>query len=951
MVFRRMSNTGNTEQSASPADDRTIIQPPDHLRSTDAGNVPTLNQPFVDDTKSQLHPRRTTGEANTPQTSTVLELPPEVSNPFGRYQLQRLLGKGGMGAVYLALDTQLDRQVALKIPFFGKDDGPDLIDRFRREARSMATQHHPNLCQVYDVGEIGGVQFLTMEFVDGRSLSELLRQGFHPGDVPLAALMEKLALALESAHRVGIIHRDLKPANIIIRPDGEPVIMDFGLARRHKEGEAELTHSGMLLGTPAYMAPEQVEARHDVVCPATDVYALGVILYVLLTGRAPFEGSVGSVLAGIIHQAPPPPHTFQPQINPQLESICMRAMAKSIEQRYASARDMAGDLRRFQEVIASGSTTIAMPVNGNTPAKAATAAAESPVLVASQRRAGSTWRWLWIAATGTAVLAAVTALLSSRQEHPAGAARRTMDGGTQTSSDQRTASSQSANKNEEDLFAPRPDAPDQSWRLPPEPRRYPSLHDTISHPPSWLIADQQAPFDLAKYFEVPVWEDNAAPAYLKAMFEYAPEVEYCFPEATREKQRSTADNRARQCFNLHNQWQQDRNSVNDDEVEALLTEVEAGYDLLRMAQRKRECVFEIGAGLDSSLPHIQTARCITRVEAQRARLALGKGQIERAIETAGVLLRLSRDINNRGVSITHLTACANDTIVFDDVIRPILLHPNVTQKQCDRLLELLTEHDRRKDDILRQVMRGEYVFLRVMLHDFQYRTGGFSKQVLTDFGITPEAGSDFRTPGEAIAKVLLLWRQLQPLNQMQTFDQARLAQRINVMSDLDYEKEVALCDSGFHDLLAVCDRPVWQRMRLCSRIQDQFARNQTSRIVRNLDLPNQTVHADRQNRTQLAGLICLTCLRKYQFDHAVSPASLESLLNSCGIEELIADPYGSGEPFRYRQLDGQPVVYSLAANEVDEEGLHEWDLNPEGAGDLTFRMEAFETLARRRKRE
>lgn len=945
-----MDSTGTTGQPTHPEDDRTddhtVVQPPDLEVSAVLSNTPEHNPPADVDTHSPEQAGGSTSETQGPRASTSVDLPPPLPNPFGRYRVERLLGKGGMGAVYLALDTQLDRQVALKIPFFGQSDGSDIVDRFRREARSMATLHHPNLCPVYDVGEIGGIQFLSMAYVAGRSLAELLREGYQPGDLPLAALVEKLALALESAHRAGIIHRDLKPANILIRPDGEPVIMDFGLARRHKDGEAELTHSGMLLGTPAYMAPEQVEGRHDRVCAATDVYALGVILYQLLAGQAPFQGSVGSVLASIIHHVPAPPHEFRPQVNPLLESICLRAMAKPIEQRYASAGDLAQDLRRFQE----GDSQLHAPVNQPAGGNAASAAEQMPAAVTRQDRGGATWRRLGMAAAGVALLAAVAAFGWSRREPPTGAGKGGAGPEPQVSAAETRVPvvGESPQVPAADPFLPRADAPDQSWRLPPEPRRYPSLHDTISHPPSWLIADRQAPFDLVQYFEVPVREDNAAPGYLKALFEFAPEVANCFPEATREAQMSVAHERRKRFMTLHDQWQVDRQSVSDDEFAPLLKEFDAGYELLRLAQRKRECVFEIGAGLDALVPYAQAVQVVARVEIHRARLALRQGQIEPVIDDVAMLLRLARDINNRGASILHRVACVIDGIVCDEVLRPILLHPQLTPAQCDRLLALLAEHDHRKDDILRQAICGEYITLRVMLHDFQYRTGAFTRPKLASFGITFAGGGEFPTPGAAIAEVLST---NQSSNQTQTFDKTRLAQQIDAMTDHDYDQEVAICDAGFQALLATCDRPVWQRLRMCSRIQDQFARNQSSRIVRYLDLPNQAVHVDRRNRAHLAGLIALTCLRRWQFEHPDPPASLDLLLATGAIAGLIPDPYGTGEPLRYVLQDGQPVIYSLAADETDDGGAKEWDLTPDGSGDMTFRLESLEALVRRRKGE
>ncbi|HUG90628.1 MAG TPA: serine/threonine-protein kinase [Planctomycetaceae bacterium] len=263
-------------------------------------------------------------------TARTGELPAE----FGRYRIERKLGRGGMGSVYLARDRELDRLVALKVPRFADEDGPPNLERFRREARAAATLEHPNICAVYDVGEVDGVQFLTMAYVEGRPLSDLLQQGTPLPEQPAADLVRKLALALDEAHQHGVVHRDLKPANVMINRRHEPVITDFGLARRDRPGEAQLTQSGTILGTPAYMSPEQVEGDPDRIGPPADVYSLGVMFYELLTGQRPFQGSVASIFSQVLRDEPRRPGELRPGLDPRLEAICLKAMRKSPADRY-----------------------------------------------------------------------------------------------------------------------------------------------------------------------------------------------------------------------------------------------------------------------------------------------------------------------------------------------------------------------------------------------------------------------------------------------------------------------------------------------------------------------------------------------------------------------------------------------------------------------------------------
>jgi hypothetical protein len=267
----------------------------------------------------------------------------DLPNPFGRYQILRKLGQGGMGTVYLAHDSELERQVALKVPQF-VDRDPEARERFFREARAAATLSHPHICPVFDVGRVGDVHYMTMAFIEGRTLCEHTRKDnlLPPRDA--VALVRQLALALDEAHARGVVHRDLKPANVMLNARGEPVIMDFGLARRSAAGDARLTRSGTIMGTPAYMAPEQVEGNVEAQGPATDVHALGVILFELLTGELPFQGSAGSIMSQILTQRPPSLTKRRADLAPALDAVCQQALAKKPEHRFASMKAFADAL-------------------------------------------------------------------------------------------------------------------------------------------------------------------------------------------------------------------------------------------------------------------------------------------------------------------------------------------------------------------------------------------------------------------------------------------------------------------------------------------------------------------------------------------------------------------------------------------------------------------------------
>jgi serine/threonine protein kinase len=265
--------------------------------------------------------------------------PEQLPAPFGRYQILELLGEGGMGAVYRAHDSQLDRPVALKIPFF-RDGNPDLRERFLREARLAATLNHPNICPVHDVGQINGVHYLSMAFVEGKPLARVLHnRALSPPQV--VGLVRKIALALGEAHKRGVIHRDLKPANVMITWQSEPIVMDFGLARRYDGKGPRLTQLGSVLGTPEYMAPEQACGRADKLGPACDIYSLGVILYEMLAGRLPFVGDTVALLAQVLCDEPKPPSAWRSGVDPALEAICLKAMAKLPSRRFLSMAEFA----------------------------------------------------------------------------------------------------------------------------------------------------------------------------------------------------------------------------------------------------------------------------------------------------------------------------------------------------------------------------------------------------------------------------------------------------------------------------------------------------------------------------------------------------------------------------------------------------------------------------------
>ena len=265
---------------------------------------------------------------------------------FGDYEIRGELGSGAMGVVYKARQISLNRTVALKMIRAGALAGEEELRRFQNEAEAVARLDHPHIVPIYEVGEHDGKRYFSMKLIGGPCLSRTL-SSYTANPQNAAKLMVTIAEAVHHAHQRGILHRDLKPSNILLDEQGQPHVSDFGLAKQ-VEGDGSLTESGAVLGTPAYMAPEQAAGSKRLVTTLSDVYGLGAVLYALLTGKPPFGGdSVMETLDQVRQQPPVPPSRLNPKVPRDLEIICLKCLEKDPQRRYPSAQALAAELRRF----------------------------------------------------------------------------------------------------------------------------------------------------------------------------------------------------------------------------------------------------------------------------------------------------------------------------------------------------------------------------------------------------------------------------------------------------------------------------------------------------------------------------------------------------------------------------------------------------------------------------
>ncbi len=339
---RQQTQAGEKPQK-DPAEETRIKKVEDRLQ-----NLEALICRLDSEMNYQLERSMSSGRiVTTPDSAGVSQMPTTLMNVAaaleGRYQILKELGRGGMGIVFHAYDKQLKEQVAIKIlsPLLGND--PDALERLKREVSAARRITHTNIIRIHDITEINGLHYISMEYFNGSSLKEHMKRSGMLSQMQAFNIAAQVCDGLQAAHREGVIHRDLKPQNIILDATNRVKIIDFGLARTTQmEG---LTATGLIMGTPEYMAPEQVSGKK--VDERADIYSLGIILYELFTGRVPFTGD-SAIAVGFMQlkEEPAPPSQFNPNLSPQIEKVILRALQKDPFQRYHSIQELKQDLEK-----------------------------------------------------------------------------------------------------------------------------------------------------------------------------------------------------------------------------------------------------------------------------------------------------------------------------------------------------------------------------------------------------------------------------------------------------------------------------------------------------------------------------------------------------------------------------------------------------------------------------
>jgi hypothetical protein len=470
-----------------------------------------------------------------------------------------------------------------------------------------------------------------------------------------------------------------------------------------------------------------------------------------------------------------------------------------------------------------------------------------------------------------------------------------------------------------------------AWGQAPQPasrRALPGLPGAVERPPAWLVADKGVPFDLKAYFAPVPAEQNAAPLYLDALFEFSGDVAGCFPEGREtESRKKAASERGRRVNSLLEALGKGDGNVDRTALAAVLAEHRSGFAKLERAQKRPRCVFAHGLDSTALVSHAQAARAVTRVSVLRTIAALDKGDINEVIGQVALNLRLARDLEPRGPVISHLVAIAITRYTIESIVKPALRSPRITVPQCERLLRVLTDHETQAIDGYSECLKTEYLTVKVTLHELapSHGRGGASSSAKREELLKSLAGMGLGNGQLDSGSVGALLAQATP----QQFDRASS----NV-------------DRLFRDLLGTAKLPHAQRgPRVSDLVQAAPRSTGPERIVQALTPAVEVfVDATMLNEATVHATQCLIAVRRWQLSHKAFPTDLAAACREAKLPSVPRDPYDNGGPLhhdgaalKYHVHDGQPVVYSVGKDGNDDGGTTDNRFNTQ-PGDLTFRL-------------
>ncbi|MBN2022990.1 MAG: hypothetical protein JW809_09360 [Pirellulales bacterium] len=432
--------------------------------------------------------------------------------------------------------------------------------------------------------------------------------------------------------------------------------------------------------------------------------------------------------------------------------------------------------------------------------------------------------------------------------------------------------------------------------------RMPAFPDAMTAPPDWLLKD--TPFDVAAYFAAPPPEENAAPLYLDALYEFSPDVAPCFSEDEQTRRTPVVAARAERFGNLFAAWQKDPKSVDPAAVDAVLAALDVGFQKLAKAQERKECVFQTGMGLDVEISPFAPARNVARACQMRVARSLAKGNVDPALSEMEIVFRFSRGLGVRGTTLAQLVRIAIDGTLYQLVIPTVLARPEITMAQCDRLGTMLAQQEQASDVFL-ACAQSEYIMARLLLHDLETHREPFA----------PDAPAGEDSPKEALEAAL------------EKMSPAMLRQ-----------KGVEILGEWYRSMAQAARGGLAERIEADQRfVKDAKAKNSAwaPTLVGNLGVVAQVI---ARNQAFLRGTRCLVALRRWEVEKGGPAGDLEAAARAAGMEGVPEDPFGDG-PLRMTTIDGRPVVYSVGLDGDDDGGRVEWNLDPNAPdGDVLFRL-------------